>query len=405
MKKILYVTPLVAGFRDILEGELESKGLPSFMLPLEYIQKSNKYHVEIVLISNFSNSYNINVEWISKDNIIANINNDLTTNNLVFKIYRKVKSTIELIKVLLEVTKKNNYEIIYCHGKAAIIGNVISIIKKIPCAYRLYGTVSYYNDLNKFGKFMGALKNPIYSLIFKLPKKYLMITDDGSQGDKVYEIMKPRFTKYDFYFLLNGVDFESIETINLKPDLIELKERYIFHAGRVDPIKRQDRNIEILERIHKKGYKLHLCFAGHYNESDTYYKYLQKIINEKHLKDYVHFLGPIKRYQLKKLSYDAICTLLMGDVANNGNVFYEIYSTGGVVVGLDGEGLKQFIDNKKSGFLVSDNEEAEKVIIKLLDYNKNEINLLKINAQKSARQKLMSWKERIDFEVKLLLGK
>ena len=33
--KILYVTPLVAGFEDILNGKTESRGLPSFIFPLK----------------------------------------------------------------------------------------------------------------------------------------------------------------------------------------------------------------------------------------------------------------------------------------------------------------------------------------------------------------------------------
>ncbi len=400
MKKILYVAPLVAGFQDILEGSLESKGLPSFILPLKKLQESKKYRVDIVLVSKFNDEINIKVDWIDKENIVANINNDLSTTNYILKVIRKVKSSFQVINSLLKLTKKNKYEVIYCHGKAAIWGNFISIFRRIPCAYRVYGTVSVYDDLKKYGKLLGSLKHPIYTLIFKLPKKFLMITDDGSQGDKVYELMKPKTHRYPFYFLLNGVDHQSIEEIDSSFILKDTK--YIFHAGRIDPIKRQDRNIEILKTLKDKGHDLRLYLAGHFEEESDYYKYLVQLIKKFNLEDRVIFLGPIDRDKLKAYSYYSVCTLLMGDVSNTGNVFYEVFSTGSIVVGLDGVGLRKFIGNNRNGYLVNDNNDAVFVIEKLLNASSEEINVMRDEAIRESRVKLNNWDERVNKEIELL---
>ncbi|PXW92008.1 glycosyltransferase involved in cell wall biosynthesis [Streptohalobacillus salinus] len=400
MKKILYVAPLVAGFQDILEGSIESKGLPSFILPLKKLQESKEYTVDIVLVSKFNNEFNIKVDWINKENIVANINNDLSTKNYILKVIRKAKSSFQVINSLLKLTKKNKYEVIYCHGKAAVWGNFISIIRRIPCAYRVYGTVSVYEDLKKYGKLIGSVKHPIYTLIFKLPKKFLMITDDGSQGDKVYELMKPKTHRYPFYFLLNGVDHQSIEEIDSSFILKDVK--YLFHAGRIDPIKRQDRNIEILKVLKDKGYDLKLYLSGHFDEESDYYKHLVQLIKKFNLEDRVKFLGPIDRDKLKAYSYYSVCTLLMGDISNTGNVFYEVFSTGSIVVGLDGIGLRKFIENNKNGYLVNDNNDAVFSIEKLLNASNEELNAVRSGAIRESRIKLENWDKRVNKEIDLL---
>lgn len=400
MKKILYVTPLVVGFQDLLEGGLDSRGLPSFILPLKKMMESQNYEVHIVLISNFREVYNIKVDWFNSDNIVGNINNDLTTNNLFLKLTRKIKSSYQLIKLLLDLSNKNEYDIIYCHGKAAVWGNIIAIIKGIPCAYRLYGVVSYYHDLVKYGKLFGAFLNPIYSIIFKLPKKFLMITDDGTFGDKAYQIMKPRMYNYEFFFLVNGVDHQNIDDLTTK--MIPTINPYIFHAARIDQLKRQDRNILVLEKLVHRGYEVDLLFAGHYDEEGDYYKYLKSIIQEKGLSDHVHFLGPVNRDEMKAISYNAVCTLLMGDVANNGNVFYEVFSTGSIVVGIDDEGLRRYITNSVNGFLIKDEEEAASIIEKLMTIDNDDLNSIKNRAITTAKQKLLSWDERVNIEIQEL---
>lgn len=400
MKKILYLTPLVVGFQDILEGGLESKGLPSFILPLKKLQESKEYRVEIVLVSKFKNEFNIKVDWIDNENIVANINNDLSTSNIILKVIRKVKSSFQVINSLLKLTKENKYEVIYCHGKAAIWGNIISIFRGIPCAYRVYGTVSVYDDLKKYGKLIGSLKHPLYTLIFKMPKKFLMITDDGTQGDKVYEFMKPKFHSYPFYFLLNGVDHQSIDEID--SSFIPKDTKYIFHAGRIDPIKRQDRNIEILKSLRDRGYDLRLFLAGHYEEESDYYKHLIQLIRNYDLDESVVFLGPINRDKLKAYSYYSLCTLLMGDISNTGNVFYEVFSTGSIVVGLDGVGLRKFINNNIDGYLVNDDSDAVFVIEKLINASSEYLNIIRNNAIRESRIKLNSWEERVNKEIELL---
>ncbi|AIQ54435.1 glycosyltransferase family 4 protein [Paenibacillus sp. FSL R7-0331] len=400
MKKVLYVAPLVVGFQDILEGQTESRGLPSFILPLKKIQESYDYQADIVLISNFNENYRINVDWLSENDIVANINNDLSTKNKVFKIYRKLKSSFQLFNILMKATKEKQYEVIYCHGKAAIWGNIVSLIRRVPCAYRLYGTSTYYNDLMKYGKFLGAIKNPIYSLIFKLPKKFLMITDDGSHGDKVYEMMKPKLYDYPVHFLLNGVDHQSIN--KLDKSLASNKGKYIFHAGRIDQVKRQDRNINILKKTRDNGNDLELYLAGHYDVNSDYYRYLKELIQRLELDKYVHFLGPIKREELKVMSYYSVCTLLMGDIANNGSVFYEVFSTGSIVVGLNDDGLREFIDNQKNGFLVENDDEAADVICEINENKYDNLMQIKNNAIITSKEKLLNWNDRVDLEIRVL---
>ena len=207
--KILYVATLVRGFEDLLRGELEAKGLPTFILPLKHMLEHG-HSVDMILISNYTQPINIKVDWIRNENIIANINNDLTVSNKWKKKINIVKTILDEWRTIHLALKRNHYNFVYCHGTAAVLGNLVANIMGIPCGYRLYGTVHLYNDILNIGSFKAAIKNLSYYLIFKMKKEFLLITDDGSNGNIVYQYWKPRRKTYPFYFWRNGVDIESI---------------------------------------------------------------------------------------------------------------------------------------------------------------------------------------------------
>ena len=402
----MYITPLVAGFQDILEGEKESKGLPSFIKPLQVLNADETIDIKIILVSNFKDDYQINVDWIDASQIVVNINNDLSINNKFVKFFRKIKSTLELFSAIIKVCKQYQIDFIYCHGKAAILGNLVSFLKKIPCGYRVYGTVDLAQQLNKYGRLVSIVRNPIYTLIFWLPKEFLLITDDGTKGDQVYTKFCLFKNSYKFYFLKNGVDFKSKSSIvkmgaNFH-DEIDINTKYIFHAGRIDSIKRQDRVLKTLEILKKDKIDIKLYFAGHFDAEDKYFKKLQTLIIEYNLQDNVKFLGPINRESMIGIARNAITTLLLGDISNRGNVFYEIYSRGGIITSLSNSGLDEYICNDISGFLIKNEDEAASVIKKILLMSDSEINHIKQSAINNSTESFKTWEQRVEFETQLL---
>lgn len=396
--KILYVATLVRGFEDLLRGELEAKGLPTFILPLKYLLEHG-HSVDLILISNYTKPINIKVDWIQNENIIANINNDLTITNKWKKKINIAKTILEEWKTIQLALKRNHYDFVYCHGTAAILGNLAANMMGVRCGYRLYGTVHLYNDILKIGKFKAAVKNLTYYLIFKMKKDFLLITDDGSHGDVVYQYWKPRGTTYPLYFWRNGVDIESITELENEGDVPQ--EPFLFTAGRIDKLKRQDIIIKMLHLLHKKQIKIHLYLAGHV-ECKKYIEEIENLVKMYGLESYVHFMGAIPRRYMKKMAYYSKAMILWSDIANNGNVFYEVFSTGALIVAINDGSLDPFVTRDKNIFLADNIEEAVEDIQKLLNLSQLERSKMQRAAICQSVKTIPSWEKRVYREIKLL---
>ncbi len=396
--KILYVATLVRGFEDLLRGELEAKGLPTFILPLKHMLEHG-HSVDMILISNYTQPINIKVDWIRNENIIANINNDLTVSNKWKKKINIVKTILDEWRTIHLALKRNHYNFVYCHGTAAVLGNLVANIMGIPCGYRLYGTVHLYNDILNIGSFKAAIKNLSYYLIFKMKKEFLLITDDGSNGNIVYQYWKPRRKTYPFYFWRNGVDIESIT--ELENEGAVPQEPYLFTAGRIDKLKRQDKIIEMLYLLHKKQINIHLYLAGHV-EDKMYIEKVKNLVKTYGLEPYVHFMGAIPRRYMKKMAYYSKATVLWSDIANNGNVFYEVFSTGALIVAINDGSLDPFVTRDKNIFFADSIEEAVEDIQKLLNISQTERCKMQNSAISQSIKAIPSWEKRIYKEIKLL---
>ena len=397
--KILYVTTLFAGFEDLLKGDTEAKGLPSFIFPLQRLLEGG-HQVDIILVSNFKGPLNIQVSWLKRENIIANINNDLTGSGFSSKVAHKAKSVRQLYRAIVKAHKRVGYDFIYGHGKAGAMANFAANRLGVPCGCRLYGTFDLYQRLENSSRLGFLLRNPVYSAIFKQRKKFLLITDDGSRGQEVYDRLKPRKHPYPCYVWLNGVDIEPIETLE---DACETPEHpYLFCPGRIDPCKRQDRVIEALRLCHEQGMgELHLYLAGHITEDyQDYYDRLKKQTRDAGLTEYVHFLGAVSRRALKKYAYYARATVLMYDYFARGSVFYEAFSTGAVVIGLTTGQLEGFIEHGRNGFIVADEAGVADVVVGI--GAEPDTVKLKNSAIQTANKLLITWAKRIDKEQRLI---
>lgn len=400
--RILYIAPLVAGFQDILEGKEESKGLPSFIFPLKRLLDDGN-EVDIILVSNYMKPINIQVKWIKNENIIANINNNFATTKGIKRWFLKIKSFIELHNVIYKALKYGGYDFVYCHGTAAYLGNILANRFKIRCGYRIYGVVNVAHDIKRLGIIKAAIKYPIYYRIFRKKKDFLLITDDGTDGDYVFKKFNPK-ASFPMYYLVNGVDkfFEYVKPDEILEENHCSQKNYIFHAGRISRIKRQDRIIDILHEVHSTGCRIHLFLAGHISDEIFYHELLQRV-KKYSLEEYVHFLGPVERTNMQSLAHDAIATILFGDSSNQGNIFFECAIAGSIIITYPENSLKKYISNFESGFWAEDEKNASQIVIELLS-EKYDINSIRKEIKKSVDNKLQSWNERIQVEVELIRG-
>jgi glycosyltransferase involved in cell wall biosynthesis len=397
--KILYVTGMCDPITDILTGKTENEitHSPGFFHPwFKLVQRGHQ--VDFVVASNFNNDVHVKVDWFSEENIVANVYDPYSETPWYGRIFRRLKRFGKLLYYTNKAISENDYDFVYCKAfYEGLAGNIVANFRNVPCGMRSMGTMLNI-DFEKYGVLGTAFKRPIEYLTFKLKKDFFIMTDDGTRGDIIYKEWKPKKKHYDYYFWKTGVAIENIEDIN---STIQIPDHdYLFFAARFDNWKRHDRILDLLRILHDQGLHLHLYFAGGV-QSRSYHATIHKMVKSLKLEDYVHFLGPVKQHDLKVLAYRAIANPLMYDVSNLGNVFFESFSTGAIVIGINDGSLEEYITHNKNGFIVNNEEEAAKVIRNVLQDN-DYAQIIRRSAVISAREKVLTIDERFDMEVDLI---
>lgn len=398
--KVLYVGGMSGPLKDILSGKKENEitHAAQFFYPWYKLVQAG-HQVDFVVTSNFNGPYEINVDWFSEKNLYANVYDPYSELPWHKRIFRRIKRLYKVFHYTNKAIKENEYDFIYCLTYyEGLIGNLLANYYKIPCGMRSMGTM-LYEDFKNMGHKKTMLRRPAEFLMFKLNKKFFIMTDDGTKGDLVYEKWKPTPEKYSFNFWRTGIEIKNVEDI--ESDLKLPDHEYLFFAARFDNWKRHDRVIKILKKLHDKEQKIHLYFAGGVVHNN-YYESIKNLVKDYGLEDYVHFLGAIKQDHVKLYAYNAIANPSMYDVSNLGNVFFEIYSIGSVIVCINDGSLNDYITNNDNGFLINNEDEASEVIIKLLN-NKELKKEISNNALTSARKTVLSIDERYDKEVSLIV--
>ena len=397
--RILYVTGMCAPIKDILSGKSENEitGTPAFFHPWHKLVQRG-HQVDFVILSNFCSEPDIVVDWFSEDNIVANIYDPYTEVPPYRRIFRRIKRFLKLLYFTNKAINETAYDFIYCKSVyEGLAGNIVANLRGIPCGMRSLGTM-LYPPVMKYGAIAAAIMNPLEFLTFRLKKEFFLMTDDGTKGDVVYEKLKSRKKLYDFYFWKTGISFAEPD-VEACTDIVPDHD-YLFCAARFDPWKRQDRVLGILRRLHSREKYLHLYLAGDIT-SKVYRQEIQALVHEYGLDDYVHFLGTIRQDELKLLAHHAIANPLMYEYSNLGNVFFESFVIGSVIIGKNDGSLDDYLVDGVSGFLVNDEDEACLVVERLLE-NREMIDEIRNNTRAVARDKFLSIDERFDMEVALI---
>lgn len=397
--KILYVTGMGIPLRDILSGKEVEKVThsPGFFQPW-YRLALRGHQVDFVATSNFKDYREVTVDWFSEDNLKANIYDPAVELPLWRRIPRRLSRLFRLAYHVDKALREEDYDFVMCWAFfEGFVGNVLANWHGVPSGMRSMGTL-LVPELRERGPIGTALRHPVEFLSFKLRKNFFLMTDDGTNGDELYRAWRPSRAKYDYLFWKTGVKFKTVEEISI--DFEKPAEAYLFFAARFDPWKRHDLIVETLRKLHKRGRKLHLYFAGTV-QSKSYYDQIMKQVAEAGLTGHVHYLGAIPGDQLRLYAYNATANIFMYDVSNLGNVFFETYTTGGVVVGKNDGSLDEYIETGRNGFLVDDTDQAADTIEGLLQ-DVYDIDAIRRAAIEDSRARCLSMDERFDAEVALI---
>ena len=395
--KILYLTPAWYGFNDILfEGEKEIKGLPSFTRPLkQLIEEGNTVDFLIMQTDKKKRKLNIQADWLNESQIKGFVYYDLRLPHKLYSIYKYRQQVKEIIV-------NGNYDFVYAHGSSTAV--VRGLVRKynIPFGQRLYGTF-LWEKINKIGYVKTVFKHYIEYLGFKKKKEFLLVTNDGSRGDLVLErVHQNKRPPYEFYYWINGVNRIS----EIKSERIEeikktlLPEPFLYYCARFDNWKRQDKVLNIIYELKKRGRHVNVYFSG--PQEGEYYDEIKKMVLEKNLQNQVVFMGNTDLETMTVMNQLALASLSLYDVCNLTNVFHEMLASGALIISKDDGVLNDFIEHGKNGFLVGeDDSEVVNLVEYLLD-NSSIISSVRKNAKLTSELKARTWNERIRDEIDLI---
>ncbi len=398
--KILYLSSLTPSLSDILHGKREVTGLPAYYYPLKYLIDRG-HEVRFVIFSYGEQSYNVQVDWFQPEWIISNTKIEDSSKGGISRYLRAAKRVVGTGSGLFKALRKERYDIIYDHSHIPLAGQIVGAMFHTPVAFRSYGDLGHaHYAIERDGALLAIFKKPLVYLSHKLPHVFFLATDDGSRADVTYKAWGRDRAK--FHHWKTGIEMKLIDECETT---IEIPQHpYIFFAGHFNITKRQDRVVEILHKLHNDGVMIELYFAGHmsgkYGNAE-YCREVAEMVKRDNLTEYVHFLGPIKPDDLRALSYHSVATVIMHDLANIGNVFYETLSTGATIITTDDGSTRQFIESGENGFIVESTDEAVEIIKRLL--TDEELRLkIREGAIATSRQMFTSAEERFTREVKLL---
>lgn len=244
------------------------------------------------------------------------------------------------------------------------------------------------------------------SRISKAILPIIIITDDGTKGDKLINSIKVNYRK--LLFSKNGVeDFRknviepentlNSELLHIYNYLLELKSRglkIVISTNRFANWKRNELTLEVLEKlvIERRREDVIFLFAGDGQQLDIIKERARVTIGNKAI-----FLGPVGRFTMSLWFKLSDIYISMMDLSQLGNTTFEACLYGLAPV-LRNNGETTVFFNKESALLVRDTDEAATAIEHLIDKPDIMISLGMV-ARDLILKKMGTWDERIDNEI------
>lgn len=397
-KRWLYISYYFSCFDRLFFSEINKGGIQSACKLPEFILRESSDEILFIFIVTDYTTY-------LKLSKVKN----------VYPIYSKTENSFSsmiklfLLTLWLIFKFKMKIDVIYSVGYLSIISSLISRVLGIRHFGRFYGTfLSLYYEKN-----VKNFKLLLEWLSIKLSKDGVIVTDDGTKGNKVLEMMN--IPKHKILFIPNGIDKEAIYNIikNLDKNFEKEKlglNRYEFiitNISRLARWKRVDLVIRafhcLLEKYPNLNDKIALLIVGDGNCREE----LVELVRNLKLHD-VYFLGNVSWEESIKYIYISDFITSFYEVSNVGNVLIESLTIGRCVLARDTGDTGKVIENLKNGILLPQEEDE---LIKSFIFNINmlikDINKLR-EIEKQARilsRCFLSWQERVKKEYDWIIDR
>ncbi len=239
-------------------------------------------------------------------------------------------------------------------------------------------------------------------LTYYIPTDLLIMTNDGTRGDKVAEWLGVPNERFRFW--LNGVnkflrqpDFDAgafKQGIGLPPDAPML-----LTLGRLVGWKRIDRSIDAMPGILRDFPDARLVIVG----GGELRRQLEDRASRRGVSDAVMFAGPVTHDEIKEYLNAADIFIIVHDLTNMCSTLIEAITAGSCVITRDVGTTTDIVMNNENAVVLSPGE-ADDIAHAATQLLKNPLERRRLgdNAYAYAMKKFQTWDERIEMEVNCL---
>lgn len=318
------------------------------------------------------------------------------------RILHSMQGAFKLKQIGTRILEKLEGEtVIYAYEVHAVkAGKNLSKKFQLPFVTRFQGTVlgpikdSWINRLKKYPHFQAL----------ETKADLTIMTDDGTQGDKVLQRLKNSSNTIKFW--RNGVELFQKSNNNkkasekLKKELgISSNDRVLMTVSRLAAWKKVNRAIEALSVVVKSNKNVKLIVVGDGEEKEN----LMNLSSDLGLSENVTFTGAVNQKEVKNYLALADIFLSLYDLSNVGNPLLEAMSLGKPIITLDVGDTNKIIKHGENGILldIKSINRIPNYILELLN-DREYANELGNNALKFAKENFWTWEERLDEELKVV---
>ena len=313
---------------------------------------------------------------------------------------------LQLYRYAKNELKKTKVDVLYGYEVygvcAAILLRKTGKLNNIKIVSRFQGTwVAQYIKNRKFFKLLLNFDDVI---ALKSYADLCIMTNDGTMGDYALKKLKSK-ALHNLKFWVNGVDEQKLPSEKYV-DLTEKYKEYVNYIkllsiSRLESWKRVDRIINTVSYlINNLNCKNVIYFVVGDGSLRSQY---EEMVKKENISDNVIFVGGIPNSEVKKYLNFADVFFSTYDLSNVGNPLLEAIRANKIIFTLNNGDTSSWIKHKVNGFIYDIDENLpEKMATDLLELIKN--NQLKeqilLNIQKTEKEKLWTWQERMQAEVK-----
>lgn len=260
--------------------------------------------------------------------------------------------------------------------------------------------VFYIKEHFKNHRYINLLFNLDTLLALWLPSDLLIMTNDGTQGDKILQKIKSKSRK-NLLFISNGVDSPNLidkDSLCEKHGIDEEKP-FILMVSRLVNIKRVHLAVEAIGKIISDGnnFNYKLIVIGDGPELEP----LKSLAIDLGVDSYLIFLGALTNDEVYSFMSASDMVLSLYESSNIGNPFFEAMSIGTPFIAVNNGDTSSFVTHLSNGYLLSEDTIVDDLVVFFENVESKSVDIgsLAEGARKYSKENILSWSERIKKEI------